>query len=137
MRGSRPRSRGWLATVLVVAATLLIPWPSLAQDATPAVSGEATRSLTREEFRAQLQEDLQYTEAATPGGTVRVVEVEDEDAALLTHFAELGLVPGAAVEVLSKGPFGGPLHIRVAGREHALGELVAGAVLITTDQPAS
>jgi peptide/nickel transport system substrate-binding protein len=51
-----------------VAVTLLVPWPALAQDATPAAEGEATRSLTREEFQAQLQEDLQYTEAATPGG---------------------------------------------------------------------
>jgi peptide/nickel transport system substrate-binding protein len=70
MRGYRPRSFGWLATVFVVATTLAIPWPALAQDATPEVSGEPMRSLTREEFRAQLQEDMQYTEAATPGGTL-------------------------------------------------------------------
>jgi peptide/nickel transport system substrate-binding protein len=70
MRGYRPRSFGWLATVFVVATTLAIPWPALAQDATPEVSGEPMRSLTREDFRAQLQEDMQYTEAATPGGTL-------------------------------------------------------------------
>jgi peptide/nickel transport system substrate-binding protein len=70
MRGYRPRSFGWLATVFVVAITLTIPWPALAQDATPAAGGEPIRSLTREEFRAQLQEDMQYTEAATPGGTL-------------------------------------------------------------------
>ncbi len=69
MRGPRTRSLGWLATILVVATTLLVPWPALAQDATPAVEGEATVSLTREEFETQLQEELQYTEAATPGGT--------------------------------------------------------------------
>ena len=68
MRGPQTRSLGWLATVLVVATTLLIPWPALAQDATPAAAGEPTVSLTRDEFRAQIQEDLQYTEAATPGG---------------------------------------------------------------------
>ena len=73
--------------------------------------------------------------SAVPGTVVWVAEVEDEDAALLTHFAELGLVPGAQVEILTKGPFGGPLHIRVAGREHALGEVVAGAVLVTEDDP--
>ena len=72
--------------------------------------------------------------SAVPGTVVWVAEVEDEDAALLTHFAELGLVPGARVEVLTKGPFGGPLHIRVAGREHALGETVAGAVLVATEE---
>ena len=68
MRGNRPRSLGWLATILVVATTLVVPWPALAQDSTPA-SGEPIRSLTREEFTTQLVEDLGYTEAATPGGT--------------------------------------------------------------------
>ena len=70
MRGYRPRSFGWLATVFVVATTLMAPWPALAQDATPAVSGEPTRSLTREEFTTQLVEELGYTEAETPGGTL-------------------------------------------------------------------
>lgn len=69
-----------------------------------------------------------------PETTVWVAEVEDEDANLLTHFADLGLVPGARVEVVAKGPFGGPLHIRVAGREHALGELVASAVLVAAEE---
>ena len=55
MRGYRPRSLGWLATVFVVATTLMIPWPALAQDATPAAGGEPTRSLTREEFTTQLR----------------------------------------------------------------------------------
>ena len=69
MRGYRPRSFGWLATVFVVAITLAIPWSALAQDATPEVSGQPVKSLTREEFTTQLVEDLGYTEAATPGGT--------------------------------------------------------------------
>jgi len=71
--------------------------------------------------------------AVQPEITVWVAEVEDEDANLLTHFADLGLVPGARVEVLAKGPFGGPLHIRVAGREHAVGEIVASAVLVAAE----
>jgi peptide/nickel transport system substrate-binding protein len=53
----------------MVATTLSIPWPALAQDATPGVSGQPVKSLTREEFTTQLVEDLGYTEAATPGGT--------------------------------------------------------------------
>lgn len=68
------------------------------------------------------------------GASVRVAEVEDEDPALLTHLAELALVPGATVEVLSRGPFGGPLHVRVAGKEQALGEIVASAVLVVADE---
>jgi peptide/nickel transport system substrate-binding protein len=53
----------------MVATTLMIPWPALAQDATPATLGEPIRSLTRDEFTTQLVEDVGYTEAATPGGT--------------------------------------------------------------------
>ncbi len=64
------------------------------------------------------------------GQCVRIVEVEDEDAALLTHLADLGLRPGTTVEVLTHGPFGGPLHIRVEAQEHALGEVVAGAIAV-------
>jgi peptide/nickel transport system substrate-binding protein len=69
MRGYRPRSLSWLATALMVATTMMIPWPALAQDATPTSNGEPTRSLTREEFTAQLVEELGYTEAGTSGGT--------------------------------------------------------------------
>lgn len=61
---------------------------------------------------------------------VTVAEVEDDDVLLLAHLAELGLVPGASVDVLARGPFGGPLHVRVRDREHALGERVAAAVRV-------
>ena len=64
------------------------------------------------------------------GQCVRIVEVEDEDATLLTHLADLGLRPGTTVEVLTRGPFDGPLHIRVDAQEHALGEIVAGAIAV-------
>lgn len=68
--------------------------------------------------------------AAQPGDRITVQEVEDEDAALLTHLADLGLVPGARVVVLAKGPFGGPLHVRIDDTDHALGEIVASAVSV-------
>jgi DtxR family transcriptional regulator, Mn-dependent transcriptional regulator len=67
---------------------------------------------------------------ATPGTTVTVAEVADEDSALLAYVADLGLVPGAAVDILAKAPFDGPLHIRVGGQDYALGEAVTSAVLI-------
>jgi peptide/nickel transport system substrate-binding protein len=77
MRGYRPRSLGWLATIFVVATMLLVPWPALAQDATPTGGGEPTRSLTREEFTAELVEAIGYTEAETPGGTFISSSVSD------------------------------------------------------------
>jgi len=71
----------------------------------------------------------------TPGSTVTVAEVADEDAALLVYVADLGLVPGATVEVFAKGPFDGPLHLRVGGNEYALGEAVTRAVSVSTAAP--
>ena len=70
-----------------------------------------------------------------PGSRVIVAEVADEDAALLTYVADLGLVPGATVDVLSKAPFDGPLHIRVVGGEYALGETVMRAVSVNLPDP--
>lgn len=69
MRGHRSSTPGWIATVLIVTTMLIAPWTALAQEATPEVSGETVKSLTREEFVTQLREDMEYTEAATPGGT--------------------------------------------------------------------
>jgi len=74
---------------------------------------------------------------ASPGSAVIVAEVADEDAALLTYVADLGLVPGATVDVLAKAPFDGPLHIRVNGSEYALGETVMRAVSVGIPNPLS
>jgi len=72
----------------------------------------------------------QQLATAMPGVTVTVMEVEDENRDLLCYLAHLGLTPGARVEVLAKGPFGGPLHVRVDGKEYALGEAVTEAVAV-------
>ena len=95
MRGYRPRSPGWLTTVLVVATTLMIPWPALAQDATPAAGGEPTRSQTREEFTTQLVEDVGYTEAATPGGTFidsNIADIQTVHPFLAEEATSIGIV---------------------------------------------
>lgn len=70
---------------------------------------------------------------AMPGTTVIVAEVEDENRELLCYLADLGLVPGTRVVVLAKGPFGGPLHVRVGDKEYALGEAVTEAVAVLRD----
>ncbi len=66
-----------------------------------------------------------------PGQSGVVVEVSDHDSALLRYLGELGLIPQAAVSVLSSAPFGGPLAIRVDDTEHALGQEVANHVFVT------
>jgi peptide/nickel transport system substrate-binding protein len=113
MRGYRPRSLGWLATVFVVATILVAPWSALAQDqATPSASGEPTRSQTREEVQAEINEELGYTEATTPGGTfldantgdiqtIHPLLADDEDSLAVVGLLYDGLVGG---DVRTGGP---------------------------------
>lgn len=53
------------------------------------------------------------------GGSARLARVRDEDPELLRHLDELGLRPGAAVTLLERAPFDGPLTIRVGGTRGA------------------
>lgn len=64
------------------------------------------------------------------GQRVITRRVNTSDAALLRYLGELGLYPGARVEVLAVAPFGGPLTLRLGGSEHALGREVAGFVSV-------
>jgi DtxR family Mn-dependent transcriptional regulator len=65
-----------------------------------------------------------------PGSRGVVAEVADEDAPLLRYLGDVGLYPGTEVEVVGAAPFNGPLTIRVAGVEHALGREAVSQVLV-------
>jgi DtxR family transcriptional regulator, Mn-dependent transcriptional regulator len=60
-----------------------------------------------------------------PGGGATVSRVPDGDADLLRYLAELGLLPGSAVEVVSQAPFGGPVTLRTSSGEHAVSRELA------------
>ncbi len=60
----------------------------------------------------------------------RVVRVCAQDAERLRYFAELGLVLGARVQIISSAPFDGPISVRVAGAVHALDRRLARMILI-------
>ncbi|MDR0787217.1 MAG: metal-dependent transcriptional regulator [Gemmatimonadota bacterium] len=83
-----------------------------------------TRELEVEERNHQPLSTLVVGQRAT------VAEVEDEDAAMLRHFAELGLFPGTDVEVTAVGPFGGPIILRASGRENGIGRQAADHVFV-------
>ncbi|MFO7168036.1 MAG: metal-dependent transcriptional regulator [Chloroflexota bacterium] len=68
--------------------------------------------------------DLQAGQSAT------IAEVSDHDSAMLRYLGELGLYPGARIEVLAVAPFGGPLTVRLGSNEHALGREVASFVSV-------
>lgn len=64
------------------------------------------------------------------GQSAVVSEVDDEDAAFLRYLGELGLVPGAEVEILATAPFDGPVTLRVAGQVPVVGTEVTRRVWV-------
>jgi DtxR family Mn-dependent transcriptional regulator len=70
-----------------------------------------------------------------PDGRETVVaRVRADDPELLRYLGRLGLYPGVSVVIQRREPFGGPLFLRVAGIEHAIGREVAEGVFV---QPVS
>jgi DtxR family Mn-dependent transcriptional regulator len=51
--------------------------------------------------------------------------VPDGDPELLRYLAELGLLPGSDVEVVSQAPFGGPVTVRTGSGDHAISRELA------------
>ena len=58
--------------------------------------------------------------------TVRVVP--DEDASLLSYLDEIGVLPGAELELLTRAPFAGPLTLRTGAGETAVSRELANRV---------
>lgn len=58
---------------------------------------------------------------AEPGTDFRVERVSDRDSDALRYLGELGIRPGAVLNVLERAPFGGPLSVRVGEHAHWLG----------------
>lgn len=85
-----------------------------------------TRDGTVQEERA-----LQPLSALGVGDAARVELVSDRSGEQLRYFAELGIVPGAIVQVVAREPFDGPIELRVDGATRAVGPALASQVLVT------
>jgi DtxR family Mn-dependent transcriptional regulator len=70
-----------------------------------------------------------------PGERGRFTRVSDANPEMLRYLSERGIHRGAELELLAREPFGGPLTVRAADREHALGESLARAMRVETAQP--
>lgn len=69
-------------------------------------------------------------DTATVGERLTIREVPDEDAERLRYFASVGLTPDAELEVLEVAPFAGPITIRVAGEQRAIGREMAETITV-------
>jgi DtxR family Mn-dependent transcriptional regulator len=76
-----------------------------------------------------------------PIGAAGVIRrVKTDDPAKLRYLAELGLVPGAPIEIVNRAPFNGPVRLRLerAGRpEHVLGTEIAQVLRIEITRAAA
>lgn len=61
-------------------------------------------------------------EQVVAGRVFLVERVDDRDSAALRYLASIGIRPGVRLEVIERAPFGGPLWLRLNGRDEALGE---------------
>ena len=64
-----------------------------------------------------------------------MARVQNNDPELLRYLGRLGLYPGAAVSVVSREPFAGPLFVRVGEHEHAIGRGVGDSVFVHAQTP--
>ncbi|HSD78421.1 MAG TPA: metal-dependent transcriptional regulator [Solirubrobacteraceae bacterium] len=69
-------------------------------------------------------------QALEPGARGVFVRVSDSDPEMLRYLAERGVGVGAALEVLDKQPFDGPVFVRIGADTHALGGALARAMRV-------
>ncbi|HEY7191208.1 MAG TPA: metal-dependent transcriptional regulator [Vicinamibacterales bacterium] len=63
------------------------------------------------------------------GERVTIERVGDRDAEQLRYLAEVGIVPGRVVQVLSRAPFEGPIELRVGRSTRSIGPGLAKQIL--------
>lgn len=64
------------------------------------------------------------------GASAELLQVSDRDPAMLRYLADRGILPGAALQVTGREPFGGPIRIAHGEAEHLLGEPLARAMTV-------
>lgn len=65
------------------------------------------------------------------GAAARIERVSDESSERLRYFAELGIVPGATVELIAREPFDGPIALKIGDARCTIGPTLAAQVLVT------
>jgi DtxR family Mn-dependent transcriptional regulator len=70
------------------------------------------------------------------GQRAKVHGVTDEVPEILRYLGDIGLRPGATVEVLDKAPLGGPITIVLLGKSHAISLELARMVIVLVEDAA-
>jgi DtxR family Mn-dependent transcriptional regulator len=83
-----------------------------------------SRELELAETEATALAELEAGDAAT------FVRISDADPEMLRFLGKRGIVPGTQLEVVDRQPFDGPVFVRVGGKVHALGAVLARAMRV-------
>ncbi|HZO93065.1 MAG TPA: metal-dependent transcriptional regulator [Candidatus Baltobacteraceae bacterium] len=70
---------------------------------------------------------------AQAGATVRIIEVVEDVPETLRYLDRIGLRPGAIVDVLERGPLGGPITIQAPGARTAISMELARLIAIAPE----
>lgn len=73
---------------------------------------------------------LRALAALEVGERARVARVSEHDAAVLRYLDEIGLRPGASVQLTARAPFDGPITLEVGGVTRMIGPALAGQVMV-------
>ena len=58
--------------------------------------------------------------------------VGDRDPEVVRYLAPIGILPDVEVKVLKKGPFNGPIHVKINDSEHSLSEELATQIFVVS-----
>lgn len=84
---------------------------------------------SREGLMARVDAHLLST--LKPQDKARITRIpDDSNSEMLRYLADLGLIPGVEIEVLSVAPFEGPLTIALENEEKIIGRNVAASILV-------
>jgi DtxR family Mn-dependent transcriptional regulator len=71
-----------------------------------------------------------------PGTTGEISRVKTHEPEKLRYLADIGLVPNAAFELISRAPFNGPLRLKIGRNEQVIGQELAAALWVLSPDSA-
>jgi DtxR family Mn-dependent transcriptional regulator len=82
--------------------------------------------------REGLMDETVYLSLAELGAGygARVVRVSDDDPEMLRYLAELAIIPGTELVVVSRAPYEGPISLSISGHLLAIGPALASQVMV-------
>jgi len=77
-----------------------------------------------------IEEKCEPLSELSPGEKGVIAKITDERTELLEYLNSIGVRPNKIVEIIEKAPFGGPIVIRIEGKDHALSQEIASLIEI-------